>query len=353
MSGTFPATLAKAASEFFPDSHWVGGAALGDGNINDTYRIDLEGKNTPQHFVLQRINSAVFPSPKLVMENLRLVTEHLSQQPDYPYAVLRPLPAPSGLPYWQDNEGQYWRAFAFLGAAFSPDKIASPQQAYVAAQAYGAFAFALRNLPVARLTETISGFHDTDQRWAAFEEVLYRDPVLRAHSVQNEVARLREAKSIFDHISHLKQSGQLPLRVTHNDTKAGNVLLHRETGQALAVIDLDTVMPGTVLSDFGDMARTFVPDRYEDDPATEDIHLRTDVLQALSEGYLKETAAWLSPAERAHLMTGAKWIVGEQALRFFTDYLSGDTYYKVRYAEHNLVRTRNQLKVLDLLIAVS
>ena len=158
-----------------------------------------------------------------------------------------------------------------------------------------------------------------------------------------------QAKPIFDQISSLKSSGTLPLRVTHNDTKAGNVLLDSASGRALAVIDLDTVMPGTILSDFGDMVRTFVPDRYEDDPDTENLTLRMEILEALTEGFLSQTADFLTAAEREYLMLGASWIVGEQALRFLTDYLAGDPYYKTNYPEHNLVRARNQISVVSSL----
>jgi thiamine kinase-like enzyme len=147
----------------------------------------------------------------------------------------------------------------------------------------------------------------------------------------------------------LKPSGELPLRVTHNDTKAGNVLFDINSHKALAVIDLDTVMPGTILSDFGDMVRTFAPDKGEDNPTA--VSLRQEVVTALLEGFLSETGDWLSSAERKHLMLGAAWITGEQALRFLTDWLAGDVYYKIQYPEHNLIRARNQLALFRVILA--
>ena len=147
----------------------------------------------------------------------------------------------------------------------------------------------------------------------------------------------------------MKKSGGLPLRVTHNDTKAGNVLFDKDTNKALAVIDLDTVMPGTILSDFGDMVRTFAPDREEDDP--EAVQLREDILDALTEGFLSQTADFLTETERKYLLYGAAWMTGEQALRFLTDWLAGDVYYKIQNPEHNLVRARNQLALFRVILA--
>jgi Phosphotransferase enzyme family len=152
-------------------------------------------------------------------------------------------------------------------------------------------------------------------------------------------------KPVFDQVSHLKLT-VLPLRATHNDTKAGNVLLYTATRKAASVIDWDTIMPGVILSDFGDMVRTFASDQYEDDPNHAHLSIRKTVLEAMIAGFLDETADLLTPAERQHLMLGGEWIIGEQALRFFTDYLAGDVYYKTAYPEHNLIRTQNQLALL-------
>ncbi len=218
-----------------------------------------------------------------------------------------------------------------------------------AARAYGAFARALQAFPVRELVETIPGFHDTDRRWEIFTDVLEKNPAQRVQHGTAEIYAMKEALPVFKTISRMKKSGELPVRVTHNDTKAGNVLFDKKTHKALAVIDLDTVMPGAVLSDFGDMVRTFAPDKTEDNPTA--VSLRQDIIAALREGFLSETADWLSEAERKHLMLGAAWITGEQALRFLTDWLAGDVYYKIHYPEHNLIRTRNQLALFRLILA--
>lgn len=328
---------------FLSFDRWVGGAAFGNGNINDTYRIDIEQNGVQRAFLLQRLNHHVFREPEQVMQNIRAVCAHLAGA-GYPYAVAAPLVARDGRLLQRGEEGNYWRMFPFLANSFAPEGPADAGIARDAARAYGAFARALRDFPAENLAETIPGFHDTDRRWAYFMEILEKDPAGRVEKTRPEIDAVFAAKPLFDRISAMKKSGDLPLRVTHNDTKAGNVLFDVNTHKVLAVIDLDTVMPGTILSDFGDMARTFAPDRQEDDPAK--VVLRTDVLEALKEGFLQETGDFLTPPERENLLPGAAWITGEQALRFLTDWLAGDVYYKIKYREHNLVRTRNQLALL-------
>ncbi len=332
--------MTHIASQFFLFKHFHGATPIGNGNINDTYRIDFEVDDQPKSALLQRLNHRVFQQPELVMENTLRVCRHLSAQ-DYPYQIAAPLPALDGRYLYQDVEGNYWRAFPFIENSFAPEGITDPAIAYEAARAYGAFARALRDFPAQVLAETIPGFHDTDRRWEVFLKVLEENPVGRIAESQLEIEAMFAVKPVFDQISQLKKSGELPLRVAHNDTKAGNVLFDQNTRKALAVIDLDTVMPGTLLSDFGDMVRTFTPDISEDSATNP--RLRVDILDALKQGFLIETDDFLSKIEKENLMLGAAWIVGEQALRFLTDWLAGDVYYKINSPTHNMVRARNQL----------
>lgn len=329
---------------FLSFNRWVGATAFGNGNINDTYRVDIIRAGVPYSYLLQRLNHHVFREPDKVMQNISSVCTHLGSQ-EYPYTVVAPLGTPDGQLLQRDEKGDYWRMFPFIENSFAPEGLADAGIAYDAARAYGAFARAMRHFPADKLEETIPGFHDTDRRWAGFLEILAKDPARRAAGTRRETEAMLAAKPVFDRISALKKSGDLPLRVTHNDTKAGNVLFDTGTRKALAVIDLDTVMPGTILSDFGDMVRTFAPDRQEDAPAN--VVLRRDVLEALKEGFLQETEEFLNASEKENLMLGAAWITGEQALRFLTDWLAGDVYYKIKHPEHNLVRTRNQLALLE------
>lgn len=333
-------SLELLARRFFHFDIWLGSGIVGSGNINDTYRIDFEKDGMKEVWLLQRLNHLVFKDTEAVMQNIQQVCDHLARQ-DFPYRIAAPVAALDGTSLQQDEKGNFWRVFPFYENTFVPEDLASPEIAYKGARAYGAFARALRNFPAQDLTETIPGFHDTDRRWQVFLEILDKDPVQRVEYSRIEIEQMFAAKPVFDKISGLKKSGALPLRVTHNDTKAGNILFDIDTREAVAVIDLDTVMPGTILSDFGDMVRTFAPDCREDDPQYPLI--RHEVLDALQRGFLEETDDFLTQTEKANLLPGAAWITGEQALRFLTDWLAGDTYYKINYPEHNLVRARNQL----------
>ncbi|HAD11292.1 MAG TPA: mucin desulfatase [Saprospirales bacterium] len=331
---------------FVPEADSAVWTPVGQGNINDTYRVDVVLGGEQKVILLQRLNHLVFKDPAQVMDNTSRICAYLTAQPDYPLQVPSPILAKDGSNLVRDDQGNYWRAFPFIERSYTPDGLVTPDIARKAARAYGAFARALRDFPAATLAETIPGFHDTDMRWLAFLEVIRQDPVSRVGGVQKEIDALFAAKPLFDLISRLKRSGELPLRVSHNDTKAGNVLFSMDTHEPLAVIDLDTVMPGTLLSDFGDMVRTFVPSLTEN--SVDEPHLRLDVLLALREGFLSETGDFITTSEQQHLLTGGAWIIGEQALRFLTDWIAGDVYYKIGYPEHNLVRARNQLQLLAM-----
>jgi Ser/Thr protein kinase RdoA (MazF antagonist) len=335
--------LESIARLFFQFDRWLGAATVGSGNINDTYRIDFERNGKQETWLLQRLNHLVFKDPEAVTRNIQLVCAHLARQ-DFPYKIAAPVAALDGSFLQHDEAGNYWRVFPFLENTFAPEGLADVEIAYEGARAYGAFARALSDFPAEKLADTIPGFHDTDRRWQVFLEILEKNPARRAETSQAEIEAIFAAKPVFEKISLLKKSGNLPLRVTHNDTKAGNVLFDQTTRKALAVIDLDTVMPGTILSDFGDMVRTFAPDCREDEP--QNVSLRLDILDALQRGFLEQTADFLTNIEKENLLLGAAWITGEQALRFLSDWLAGDVYYKIRWPEHNLVRARNQIELL-------
>jgi Putative homoserine kinase type II (protein kinase fold) len=326
----------SVVSLFFGQAHLLSCTPIGQGNINDTYLAEL---SDGQAFVLQKLNHRVFQRPEAVMGNTLRVCRHLAQS-GFPYQVPTPFPTLAGTYWHRDEEGAYWRAMPFISNSYAPESCPDAVTAYRAAKAYGAFARHLRDFRAAELSETIPGFHDTRRRWEDYQKVLKTDPSNRKKDCPDALADMMLAKPTFDEIARLKESGLLPLRVTHNDTKAGNVLFDRSTHEALAVIDLDTVMPGTLLSDFGDMVRTFVPSAQED--AEEPPLLRMDVLEAIKKGYLEETADFMTRGERDNLMLGAAWMAGEQALRFLTDFLAGDVYYKTAHPQHNLIRARNQ-----------
>lgn len=322
---------------------------VGDGNINDTWRITVENQGNTQSFILQRINHRIFRDPAAVMQNIERVTAHISSS-DFPYASPAPVRTVRGDLLCEYDNG-FWRVFPFLENTYVPDDQVTEEIAYEAARAYGAFARALGNFPARELSETVPGFHDTDRRWDTFLEVISSDPAGRVEGSRKEIEAMYAAKPLFDRISELKSSGALPVRVTHNDTKAGNILFDRQSNKAVAVIDLDTVMPGVILSDFGDMVRTFVPDRREDAPG--EVSTRPEMLRALLEGFHSSTSGFLNETEQELLVTGGAWITGEQALRFLTDWLAGDVYYKISHPEHNLLRSRNQISLFNALLKMN
>ncbi len=341
--------MESIASQFLHFEHVTEASPIGDGNINDTWRISVEEQGTLRSFILQRINHHIFRDPVAVMQNIDRVTSHIASS-DFPYSSPAPVRTHTGELLHENDEG-FWRMFPFLDNTYIPEGQTSPEIAFEAARAYGAFARALRDFPADELSETIPGFHDTDRRWEVFIDVINRDPAGRVQMSKNEIEAMFTAKPLFDQISALKSSGALPVRVTHNDTKAGNILFSKQTRKAVAVIDLDTVMPGVILSDFGDMVRTFVPDRREDAPGN--VIVRPDMLRALQEGYLSSTSGFLTESEKNYLVLGGAWITGEQALRFLTDWLAGDVYYKISYPEHNLIRSRNQLSLFNELMKIN
>ena len=340
--------MIRIASLFFHIDTLISASPVGDGNINDTYQLVFLQEGKTRSVLLQRLNHLVFKQPETVTENTNRICQYLATQ-DYPYQIAQPIPGIDGDFLQVDEAGNYWRVFRYLENTFAPEGPSDVHIALEAARAYGAFANALRDFPADTLHETIPGFHDTDRRWEGFMGVLETDPVGRAAETQVEIEAMYRIKPVFDQISRMKKSGELPLRVSHNDTKAGNVLFDRTTRKAVAVIDLDTVMPGTVLSDFGDMVRTFGTDCPEDSETPP--KLRKDIIAALKKGFEQDAAGFLSDLEKESLMLGATWIAGEQALRFLTDWLAGDVYYKIKFPEHNLVRTRNQLALAGCLQA--
>jgi aminoglycoside phosphotransferase (APT) family kinase protein len=339
-----PPNLQEILIQFVPGARLDTWQQLGKGMIHHTYLAH----SGAQSWVLQRLNTHVFHSPEQVMDSILRVQAHLKKS-SYPYRPVEPLWTKARKTLCKTADGQVWRAFPYLQDTYTPEGSPDAGEAYEAAKAYGNFLSALRNFPAATLPETIPGFHHTMQRWEYYIKVQEQADSSRRRLAERSIARMEEFLPIFEAVHRMKTAGLLPLRITHNDTKAGNVLLDTRTRKAVAVIDLDTVMPGIILSDFGDMARTFAPNHPEDNPEIDRLTLRIEVLAALREGFLHATADWLTPAEKSQLLTGAVWISAEQALRFLTDYLTGDVYYQVQYPEHNLVRTNNQLKIAEKL----
>ncbi len=310
----------------------------GSGHINDTYKVSIEQGTAVKSYLLQRFNHQVFRQPGAVMENIRLVANHLSQQ-EYPFDILKPYPTRSGQMLHIDKVGNYWRLFDFFENTITYDKVENPSQAFEAAKAFGAFAKMLNGIDISSLKTTIPDFHNGEKRMKDFMAALKIAPPERLAVATSEITEVLSNRAIFKKINRLG----LPLRATHHDTKINNVLFDKISNKATCVIDLDTVMPGIVLSDFGDMVRTFTNAVDEDEVDVSKIEMRAEVFEALSEGFLSEMSDQLTISEKDHLYLGGSWLTLMQAVRFLGDYLLGDVYYKTKYPAHNLVRAKNQL----------
>lgn len=319
----------------------------GSGHINDSYCAAFDVAGAVTRFLMQRINHRIFKRPQLLMENIHRVTTHLVAQveddPDRDRRVLTLIPDREGRLWHVDGEGKFWRAYRFIEKAHTYDTIQSPQQAFHAAKAFGQFQRMLVTLAPPRLHETIPDFHNTPKRLQAFLSALDADPCNRASAARAEIAYALEHQALASILTDAK----LPERTIHADTKINNVMLDDATGEGLCVIDLDTVMPGLSLYDFGDMVRTATSAAAEDERDLSRVTMQMPMFEALVRGYLLSTADFLSAQEKTLLVTAGKLIPYEQAIRFLTDFLLGDPYYKIARESHNLDRCRTQIKLLE------
>ena len=343
-------TILSVASHFDLGSAPVAVKELTAGNINVTYRLDIEGKGGLSRYVLQRINTAAFKDPASLMENIGLVTAHIrgsyeAEGIDPARRVLSFVQADNGSLLHIDPEGGAWRCYAYVDDVTAYDAIESSSLFREAGVGFGEFQTRLADFPAEKLTETIPGFHNTARRFETFMASVEKDAAGRAASVAEDIAFFTSRKALMSSIVE-KLGGELPLRVTHNDTKLNNVLMDNTTGKALCVIDLDTVMPGSALYDYGDAVRYGACTAAEDEPDTSKIGFDMELFRAFTEGFVSATAGNLTAAEIKLLPLGIAVITCELAMRFMTDYLDGDVYFKTAYEGHNLVRARAQMKLL-------
>lgn len=341
--------LEEVARAFPIWGEFAGGAAHGNGHINDTFAITFDQAGTPVRYVLQRINARIFRDVPALMDNIARVTRHVSAAtsgPDASRRALRLLPARDGQPWHRDGEGAWWRCYLFIENARTYDITETPQQARAAAAAFGAFQARLVDLPGGRLHETIPDFHHTRKRFdrlvAAFAE---STPERRAAvAAEMEFARAREG--MVDRLIEGLAAGHLPERITHNDTKLNNVMIDEATQEGVCVIDLDTVMPGLALYDFGDLVRSATNTAAEDESDLSRVDVRVPIFEALVDGYRETAAGFLNEHEVAELAFSGRLMTFEVGLRFLTDYLQGDVYFKIRRAGHNRDRARNQFALV-------
>ncbi len=355
-----PALLARARSaiRFFLLEDEVGEPEpYGTGHINRTYAVAAAGSGK-RTYLLQLLNTFAFREPFGLMDNIVRVTEHIARRlaAEGVGDIARRAPAVyrsrSGNPYHVDADGGFWRVFRFVENAYACEVCDSPRRAASLGRAVGRFQSLLSDLPGPRLVETVPGFHDARKRYAALERAIAADRVGRVASVAGEIDFYKAHREGFDRLIGAMESGEIPERITHNDTKINNLLFDRKTDEAICIIDLDTVMPGTPVYDFGDLARTAASSAAEDDPDPSRMHFLPAMYESIARGYAEGTRvpggkdSFLSPAERALLPEGGKILAMLMGVRFLTDYLEGDVYYHIDRPGHNLDRTRTQAALI-------
>lgn len=337
----------KVAQQFQIDGEVIEAQPFGSGHINDTFRVMFRNCGELFFHILQRINHSIFKNPDALMQNIQRVTAHLALQvhedPDGERRVLRLIPARNGDAWLVDEDGEYWRAYRYITGARTYDSVQATDQAFQAARAFGRFQELLATLPSPRLHDTIPDFHNTPKRFEALLAAISADVANRAILVQPEI----EFALAHKPITGVLLNANLPERVTHNDTKFNNVMLDDATGEGICVVDLDTVMPGLVPYDFGDLVRTATSPAAEDEQDLSKVTMQFPMFEALARGYLSSARGFLTSAERRYLAFSGKLISFEIGIRFLADYLAGDTYFKTHRQEHNLDRCRAQFKLVQ------
>ena len=321
----------------------------GSGHINDTYRLTYD---TGKHYILQKMNKSIFTKPIELMENVSGVTAWLKKKiqengGDVDRETLNLVMTKDGLPYYVDEDGEYWRVYLFIEDATCYDMVKDEEDFYQSAVAFGHFQRLLADYPAETLHETIVNFHNTVDRLDKFKTAVEKDICHRAADVEKEIQFVLDRTELAHVLCDMQDQGKLPLRVTHNDTKLNNILFDAKTGKGLCIIDLDTIMPGLAANDFGDSIRFGAATAAEDEKDLDLVHFDISLYDTYVKGYLEGTGDVLTQEEKESLPWGARLMTLECGIRFLTDYLQGDTYFKTAYPEHNLVRARTQFKLVD------
>lgn len=342
----------EVAAHFQLEGDFIGAIPYGSGHINDTYASCFHVGNHHFRYIHQRINHNIFKEPEKLMDNIVRVTSYAREQiidagGDPERQTLNVVPSVDGKPFYRTPDGDYWRTYKFIEGAMTYDQVEDLRHVYSASKAFGEFQKMLSTLPGERLHETIPDFHNTRKRFEAFVAALESDAMGRADSVHREIdfvlAREADASVIVDMLSR----GEIPERVTHNDTKLNNVMIDDATGEGVCVIDLDTVMPGSALCDFGDSVRIGASTAAEDERDLSKVGVSLDMFDRLVHGYLDAGREFLTPSEIDYMALSAKLMTFECGMRFLTDHLMGDVYFKVHRDGHNLDRCRTQFKMVE------
>ena len=339
-------------SNFKISGKFIEGQVYGNGHINDTYLIVVKNGNLKEKYILQRINHFVFKNPAMLMDNVKRVTDHIIKKiilagGDPSQQTLNIQLTNNNNPFYIDTDGNYWRVFQFIHDAIGYDIIDNPEIAYQGGRAFGQFQSWLVDLPGEPLFETIPNFNNPTHLLKKFDEILKADVKKRASSVSDQIKFIKSKADEMQKLVRMGENGELPFRITHNDTKINNVLIDMHTNKAVCVIDLDTVMTGFSLNDFGDSIRTATNTGAEDDIDLSKVGIDLELFEAYTKGYLEYAKEFLTQNELDNLAFSGKlypYIIG---LRFLSDYLDGDNYFKIEHSEHNLQRAKAQFKLMS------
>ncbi len=351
--------LENVIEKFFVDGRIMSIEEYGSGHINDTYLVRLE-QNTPEEpqqdgeekkYILQRMNTEIFKNPDELMENITGVTAFLEKKirargGDSSRETLHVIPTRAGESYYHAAEGTCYRMYDFIRNATSFDAVKKPEDFYESAVAFGNFQSLLADYPAETLHETIPDFHNTGKRYQTFQQAVKEDVCKRAAAAQPEIAFVLDREKEMTILTDALARGELPLRVTHNDTKLNNIMIDNATGKGICVIDLDTVMPGLSVNDFGDSIRFGANTAVEDEPDVSKVSLDLKLYELYVKGFLEGCKGALTKEELAMLPMGAKMMTLECGMRFLTDYLQGDVYFKIHKENHNLIRCRTQFALV-------
>lgn len=348
-----PSILNEVIDHFDFVGEMISCEPYGSGHINDTYLLEYKIKHMGIiPIILQKMNTHVFKNPTELMDNILNVTAFLRKKiidnkGDPKRETLTVILNKSGNPYYLDSENNYWRAYHFIVGATGYDEVKSDEDFYQSALTFGRFQCLLADYPAHTLHETIADFHNTKKRFFTFKEAIEKDICHRAKGVQTEIQFVLEREAVANILTDMQGSGELPLRVTHNDTKLNNVLIDDKTHQGLCVIDLDTVMPGLAINDFGDSIRFGASTGAEDETDIDKIECNMHLFEVYTKGFIEGCNSKLTDNEIKALPIGAKVMTFECGMRFLTDYLQGDIYFKTKYPTHNLDRCRTQFKLVS------
>ena len=339
--------LMEAAASFATQGEVKSCERYGNGHINDTFLLTCD-----RRYILQRMNTEVFQNPQALMENIEGVTSYLRQSviknggdPDREALTL--VRAKDGKSFYVDSQGGYWRVYLFIENATGYDQVKNPDDFYQSGCSFGRFQGLLAGYPADKLWETIPDFHNTPKRFETFKKAVEEDVCGRAANVQEEIAFVMDRAEKMGTAQRMLSQGELPLRVTHNDTKLNNILIDKATGEGICVIDLDTVMPGLACNDFGDSIRFGANHSAEDEKDLSKVNFDLGLFESYTRGFLAGAGGVISEQEKEYLPWGAKLMTLECGMRFLTDYLEGDHYFAVHREGQNLDRCRTQFKLVS------